>query len=298
MELVNKSYCTAIKTILEKDKTITYNLVLQNRIGISSLFSLEIGNFVNISLFKKRCKVCRRSVELNVEYICIICHESLIKHNESYYTRKDCIYFRETSLLSRYSYCASNSPLCKNMQNAMYCHSKFILYVGRFNNEFKVGISSRKRGLYTRVVEQGLNEAIIIDGINNLMEALFHEECISNELKIETRISTQDKLLSFVSTENNNDNMQFISNKFADYINSNFNLQMINLRYFYLNNSFNLIDNKIQLERTDTDNSGIKGKIIFLQGNFMVLSLEEKNYLIDLKKLVGRDVYLYDNITD
>ena len=89
------------------------------------------------------------------------------------------------------------------------CYSEYVIYIGRKENSWKVGISRYNRegvesGFLIRLIEQGLEEALLIRAKDNfnLPEAQNIENRISDELGINQKLTKRTEIIKLPELEN------------------------------------------------------------------------------------------------
>jgi len=146
----------------------------------------------------RRCMICYNPTSGE---LCESCALLQMDDDAGYHLRLQCNYREHDSPLMREGWCTSEDYPCGILANSERCHSNYYLYVGRYNNLFKVGITQSSRGKTTRIAEQGLNDAILVGGIKGLPTALVLEEFVSELLDIPLNITTEQKIQSFTSAD-------------------------------------------------------------------------------------------------
>jgi len=155
------------------------------------------GN-IDFRIGERRCLICYNPTS---EELCKSCALLQMDDDTAYHVRLQCNYRDHDSPLMREGWCTSDDFPCGILGNSERCHSNYYLYVGRYNNLFKVGITKSSRGKTTRAAEQGLNDAILVGGIKGLPTALVLEEFVSELLNIPLNITTEQKIQSFTSAD-------------------------------------------------------------------------------------------------
>lgn len=110
--------------------------------------------------------------------------------------RRLCLFGDPNSQLSRHGSCSKRSPACGFAENVKRCFKKHTLYLGRFRDLYKIGISGRSgKWIDLRLLEQGFNEGYIVNGFQSVIEARQWEDWF-NDLGFPRRLSTEMKLNS------------------------------------------------------------------------------------------------------
>ncbi|RLI72078.1 hypothetical protein DRO91_02815 [Candidatus Heimdallarchaeota archaeon] len=162
-------------------------LLVDNGDGTS--YSIALEGEVYLKLGEKFCERCgKRIPRESYEAVCIECY------NKEAYKARRCIFEGPGEPYGKK--CSKENPPCGNRENIIRCYGEHLVYIGRFGTIIKVGITSRKRseGKYYRLIEQGLDEAIIMKGVATLKEALKIEATISEKFGIRTAIRFGEKV--------------------------------------------------------------------------------------------------------
>ncbi len=219
------------------------------------------------------CEICLGPSE---EDVCSNCQSIELDDDERYLEIKKCNYLEPDSQLVKVGWCTHDFYPCGYYENRETCHQSYLLYVGRFNSRFKVGISRRSRGETVRLVEQGLNEALVLQKIDGLPFALALEHHLSNELNVPDRLTTDEKGESFAQSTSNSE----VAEKFERIgeiflsIAHRYNLE---ISHQNLIPDLDLKDAKV-LTVTASQNLTLKGTIVWLQGDWMVLHIQQNEF--------------------
>ncbi len=187
----------------------------------NSIISVKLGK-----LICNRCKKQYSTIALS-DNLCPDCYNLDVMYN----IRKQCMFGRKDAMINSNLDCTINSPACGYKENVYYCFQSYIVYLGRFGNIIKTGISRKHRsgGFIKRLIEQGLNEAIYIDSFPSLKLAIKAERWLINT-GIAERITLQDKISELQQHEK-------YKNKFSRSI-SNINLPVFDKITEYIFNKW------------------------------------------------------------
>lgn len=252
--------------------------------GNGSSFTIELDGEIFLSLGMKRCLSCGEIIHRNTSHaICDVCKESL------QYKCRRCLFEGPGKPFN--VECTPKNPPCQLEYMQARCWSSYYLYLGRFCNKIKVGVSSCKRrdGKYYRLIEQGLDEALVLSKFPSLKEAMDAETQIAELFNLTTYFTFVDKVNLLVEQETSNE------------VNHNFNEYIIKLKELYPDITFSFVDlidvwPKIASEYTIKKVSfphTIKGNIKASRGNVLLiepLNLKQSDkYLLayNLSHLVG-----------
>lgn len=157
--------------------------------GNGSSFSIELDGELFLDFGVKRCLSCGETIQrTSSQAICEVCKESL------HYKCRRCIF--EGPGIPFNSICTPENPPCKLDYMCSKCWSDHYLYLGRFGNNIKVGTSNcqRKEGKYYRLIEQGLDEALVLSKFQSLQEVLSVETQIAEMFNLTTFFTFADKV--------------------------------------------------------------------------------------------------------
>jgi len=254
--------------------------------GNGKCFAIELDGEIYLEFGSKHCTQCGQIIPYTSrQAVCDLC-----KENHSYMYRR-CIF--EGPGVPFGIHCTKENPPCKTDWMIAKCWSKHYLYLGKFGNGIKVGISNcrRREGKYYRLIEQGLDEALALTNFSSLQEVLEAENFIAEKLRLTTFFTFNDKI-DLVTTNDNN----CLTVDFHYYIDL--------LKEYYPKAKFSIIDltdvwqgiPKDTLIRRNTFPEEIKGEIIASRGNLLFVKSAIKNSsenIIDaynLSHLIGCDI--------
>ena len=241
------------------------------RIFLSGLISLHFGSKLCLRCFSELSKD-------SSDPYCSSCYSS----SETSY--RLCLFHSPKSVFSHP--CSPSSPACGDLSNVSKCFSRYYLYFGRFGDSIKVGISRLYYGKFkfSRIIQQGLNEAIVIYPFSSLVEVTAFERFLIDEIGIQERFSFREKvdnLLSFTSTHlSDYYPLNQIRELFPDRTIKHFNL-------FPDNPLEHVISSSLDIEVLSVVDD-LVGNVIYTQGNVGVLKQYNRLIFFDLSKLTGR----------
>ncbi len=261
-------------------------------------FSLVKGETVKMKFDVFVCSRCKNSMNYNYLGLCDDC--SLLESD--FHIRLNCIFNKDDAMI--HNGCTKYSPACGNVNNSKYCFQKYILYIARFQEIIKIGISrkNRKGTFIHRLIEQGLNEAIVINDISSLVEAVNHERWFM-QMGYNSSISFNDKLMQLKSSNKLNIEGQIIN--FSDkievfgvsnnYLSSIFTEKMMrerfinnDLTHYSIYPEFEAIHNLKSNEQLSGGKEQISGEIIDIIGSLLIIRKSDNYYLYDLKRIENR----------
>ncbi|MCY3412084.1 MAG: DUF2797 domain-containing protein [Candidatus Heimdallarchaeota archaeon] len=236
------------------------------------------------------CTRCRSYATLRHGYCDYCIHEEM-----EFVTRINCLFNNNEEVDT----CKKPKPLCCSSENAKFCFQKYILYLGRIGESIKVGISREKRqgGYLLRLLEQGLEEAIVIKSFKNLPEVLIAEKWFEN-IGFASRITDVEKCEQIqTSLDLKETGTPYVSilgqpNIAVNAMFSFWPKSMIlekfgNMQIEYLN----LYDHK-KYAKTIIPNQSpqLKGKILRIIGQYMVIDTGKISVFVNLSKFLHREV--------
>lgn len=265
---------------IEGDTVSPYLLVDS---GDGSSFSLKLEGNLYLDLGEKYCQICGELIPRDSsESICTNCFES------NYYRCRRCIF--EGPGIPFGESCTKEKFPCQSLDNQLRCFGDHYLYIGRFGNILKVGTSYSKRsdGNYYRLIEQGLNEAVVFKGFSSLHDVLAAEARISDYCNYTTALPFMDKVEQLQPTTNTS-------------IDFNWHRIAKNILEIYPEKKASYIDlsglwsQTILSEpiKTVWNPLTISGEIVFSRGNILLVKEQpsSKNVLgINLSRLVGFEI--------
>ncbi len=278
MLIVNYSVIlTEEKVVNQYSRKVPYEYCLtlmdMQTLGVQHFF-IEKMLGLKLELGSRRCLVC---LAPSTESPCMHCRAMVSLDENIYRTRQKCNYLEEDSPLVSMGRCTWESYPCGYSENRDICHSPYMLYIGRFNSLLKVGITKGSRGKYTRILEQGLNEAMAIHPIDGLPQALELEAWVSRHFGIPDKLTRDEKVRSF--TERGEISWQ----KIVDWtMESGFSVD-----HFVMYPTLTL--NQLQKLSLD-ENMVLEGLVIWIQGNWIVLAIGRQFYALDAKELIGYEL--------
>ncbi|MEA2070208.1 MAG: DUF2797 domain-containing protein [Asgard group archaeon] len=249
-------------------------------------YTIKLTGKIFLTLGGKYCTNCGEKLPQNsYENVCGKCQEQL------FYKYLRCIFDGPGTPFNKE--CTRESPACGSPRFASKCWSKHYLYIGIFGSIRKVGTSSlsRKEGKYYRLIEQGLDDAVVVQPFPSLKAVLAAEDHVSEELSIATKITTIEKL-----------------NQITEYTEDeevlNWHAYAYKLRKIYPEKQISLIDiddiwsysfepHQISYEPYPDK---LEGEIVYMKGNLMVINPFDRATFqgINLNRLRGRAIYWDD----
>ncbi len=162
-------------------------LLIDQGDGLSYTIPLDGTLFLEFGL--KRCLYCNEVIPRTTrDAICDLCRDSLL------YKCQRCIFEGPGKPFD--DKCTLESYPCQLSWKHVRCYSDHYLYLGRFGNKVKVGTSNcrRSEGKYYRLIEQGLDEALVLSKFNSLESVLAAESMIADQLHLTTFLTFVDKI--------------------------------------------------------------------------------------------------------
>jgi len=235
--------------------------------GNGKSFAIELDGEIYLEFGSKHCTQCGQIIPYTSrQAVCDPCKENL-----SYMYRR-CIF--EGPGVPFGTHCTKENSPCKTDWMIAKCWSKHYLYLGRFGNGIKVGISNcrRREGKYYRLIEQGLDEALALTNFGSLKEVLDAENNIAEKLRLTTYFTFNNKI--DLLTMNNEDCLSVDLYYYIDL-----------LKKSYPEVTYSIIDltdvwqgiPKDTLIRRNTFPKEIKGEIIASRGNLLFVKSATKN---------------------
>ncbi|UJG44417.1 MAG: DUF2797 domain-containing protein [Candidatus Heimdallarchaeum endolithica] len=259
----------------------TYHTYLIARNANLDYYRITLNGLIDLNFGKKVCLTCGKKINENETKT--YCNNCTTEEEEKY---KNCLFHSPFKYYNKK--CTLEYQPCQVLGNREKCYSKYILYFGRFGEKIKVGISRFSYGKYKykRIIEQGLNEAIVVYPFNSLPEVTFYERMLIDELGLAEKITFEEKVEALL-------NPTFIE------IETYYPLKQI--KELFYNKKLkkidvypdNLLENVVSSSFDITLKKNIKklsGTIIFTQGNVGIIKKTNELTFFDISKLVGREL--------
>jgi hypothetical protein len=265
----------------EEAGAIPYLLVSTNN-GASYTLRLEGRLFLTFG--SRYCLECGQPLPPNsYQALCDFCQES------DYYKRRRCIFEGPGKPFNRE--CTAEEPACGNPYAAARCWNDYLVYIGRLGSIIKVGLTSanRSEGKFYRLLEQGLDEALVLDSFPSLQAALLAESKISDLFGFATRIHFTEKVEELTHNTGSSD---FDSQALQQDLEGMYE----GLEYHHI--TLEHPRNKLLSGETITtsyDFSEISGEIIYAQGNVLIVrslidSLHQELIAYNLSAFAGYQI--------
>ncbi|MFX1521409.1 MAG: DUF2797 domain-containing protein [Promethearchaeota archaeon] len=196
--------------------------------------------------------------------------------------------------------CNLDDPPCHDLyRRDSFCQTEHLVYIGRFGSLFKAGVTRKSRkefsGMYSRLLEQGLDEALIISQGLTLPEAQRLEAKVSALLNVPKWISFAAKAESIIanvkkklSQEEPLTKMDAIRTKLARFVPED-TISHVIVDHAYMMGYINP-DSIEWITRPEQ----IEGEVAVIKGNVLITRLDSKYLVYDLAKLQGREILLGD----
>lgn len=196
----------------------------------------------------------------------------------------------------------NEEPLCGDRTICeLYCQPEHVIYLGRFGQQFKIGITGRYRGndqkgYLFRLFDQGLDEVIVFAKDTrplNLLDAQTYELEIAQIFHIPTFITFEDKLTQLEFNLPSNSLVQIgheIQEQFPD-------LSIIDHCFptDYLPYSKEIersIPDIIVQSELQLDPLNVTGIVYYTRGELAIIKESQDHFiLINLRKLIGKAYY-------
>jgi len=260
-------------------------LVVDNGDGTS--YSITLEGELYLKLGEKFCESCgKRIPRESSEAICLECY------NKEAYKIRRCIFEGPGEPYGEK--CSKENPPCGNRENTLRCYGEHLVYIGRFGTIIKVGTTSKKRseGKYYRLIEQGLDEAIVLKNIATLKEALEIEEKISKMFKIRTAIRFVEKVEEITKASLEEKEREELDwHAWAEKLLALYPEKKV--VYLDLRDLWGKGEEKITPRKVFTPLE-LTGEVVLVKGNVLIIKSkreetksEEKYYAINLSRLKG-----------
>ena len=204
--MIIKDKISSNRVLESSEESLTYNLPVITRYlwklgvesksvqliideGNGSSYTIELDGDLFLKFGLKRCLNCGDIIDrTSKETTCEACKETI------YYKYRRCLFEGPGTPFE--SVCTPENPPCKVDWMRSKCWSDHYLYLGRIGNKVKVGISNckRKEGKFYRIIEQGLDEALVLSKFKSLQEVLSMEVKIAEMLNLTTYFTFMDKI--------------------------------------------------------------------------------------------------------
>ncbi len=259
---------------------------------LTSIQNLECGNYI--------CKVCNNFIDTLEAGYCMECFSL----DEMHQVWLRCLYNRRDSYINTVG-CVRSDPSCGIPEHVPKCYRRYLIYLGRVGSRLKVGITAKGRngGFWGRFLEQGLNEAIVVDSLANLPEAS-KTETMFRSMKFNDAIRSMDKAEQLLNSSKPLD-IRKMALSFEE------NGQTLSLFEHGLYSSTLLEDfplslweelfpdTKIQhvnvfpdtgFEHSSLSEHAIKGEAIWFQGSLVISEKNNNRYYTNLDDLLHREI--------
>ncbi|MEX2689668.1 MAG: hypothetical protein Q6351_005020 [Candidatus Njordarchaeum guaymaensis] len=162
-------------------------------------------------------------------------------------------------------------------------HYRYILYLGSFGSKLKVGISRLNRdgdfrGYLGRIIEQGLDSAVVFDGGYDLLQAQEMEKTISSDFGISQVIRFNEKLDEL----QNGTSYRDVRDVAEDILREYRDLSVI----WFGRISWSEPRSFDHIWREDV----IDGELIYARGNIAIFETGSKKIAVNLSSLAGRGI--------
>jgi len=271
--IISKYFVTITDSSLYRTNLLVRNTISDHyKISLDGLISLNLGDYV-----------CLRCGSISSNFQGNICLNCKTREETAY---EQCLFHSPYSIYEKK--CTIDNVACNLDETIEKCFSKFYLYFGRFGEIIKVGISRLTIGKlkYRRLIEQGLNEAVVVYPFNSLAGVTAAERLLIDEFGLKESITFEEKVnsmseASLIQIENLYSINQ-IKELFFDK-----NIKQINI---YPDNQLNDILPSFALIKSEKYITKIQGLIIYTRGNIGLLKQGKILTFFDISKLVGRMV--------
>ncbi|MBN1329957.1 MAG: DUF2797 domain-containing protein [Candidatus Heimdallarchaeota archaeon] len=258
--------------------------------GDGSSYSIRLEGKLYLDLGERFCQLCGELIPPDSsDAICKTCFES------QYYKCRRCIFEGPGEPFGRP--CSKDNPPCQSRDNTLRCYGQHYLYIGRFGNLLKVGTSYAKRydGSYYRLIEQGLNEAIVIKGFPSLEKVLLAEKQLSEHFNYRTVLTYLDKIEQ-LQQDQQAERLEINWHALADEILEIF--PEVKVSYIDLTNFWPQRKYSFPI-KTVWNPVSLQGEAVYAQGNILVLEEQKANitnYLgINLSRLIGFEIFTQED---
>ena len=283
------------------DKNIEYYIWIEEDWCSFEKLVLD-GDDIQLSFNDYICNRCHQMVDKLEFDLCSNCMEV----DNDFQIRLKCIFNKKDSMLQEG--CTKVKPACRSLDNVRFCFQKYILYIGRIGDHIKIGISRKNRrgGYLSRLIEQGLNEAIVIDSINSLPEVAKEEQWF-RDIGMPDKITGKQKIncienSKIVYTElvkkpvyGENDSIRVFDNSqlLRDYnlssvwtfalMREKYNLEELHHFLLYPDNITSFPNLKERVDR-------LAGEVLYIQGSKVITRDQEKYYINEMNSLKHKQI--------
>jgi len=276
---------TRYSVITKAERTFQTYLIARNE--NQEYFKINIYGLVDLNFGDKVCLICGKRLEEN-NSISNYCKKCLTISEETY---KKCLFYSPKIIYNKK--CTIEDIPCKVEENVEKCYSKYMLYFGRFGETIKVGISKINYGSskYKRLINQGLNEAIVIYPFRSLPEVTAYERMLVDEIGIQEKLTFEDKVENLLTPS-----LMKIENFYSiKQMKELFGKRKIKKIDIYRDNQLeNIISSSFTI-KIKKKIKKIRGTIIYTQGNIGLIKNNETITFFDISNLVGRELVRRDN---
>jgi len=270
---------------IEGDAVYPYLLV---DAGDGSSYSIRLEGQLYLDLGERYCQLCGEIIPPDSsDAICRNCFES------HYYKCRRCIFEGPGEPFGQS--CSKDNPPCHSSDNALRCYGQHYLYIGRFGNLLKVGTSYAKRsdGNYYRLIEQGLNEAIVLKSFSSLEAVLQAEKKLSDYFNYKTVLTYLDKIEQL---QQNDERLEVNWHTLADKILKIF--PEVKISYIDLTDFWSQYKCSFPI-KTIWNPLSLSGEVVYAQGNVLILKEQKAssiNYFgINLSRLIGFEIFTQED---
>ncbi|RMG30453.1 MAG: DUF2797 domain-containing protein [Methanobacteriota archaeon] len=257
-----------------------------------SIKRIEVGEYI--------CKVCNNYSDHLEQGYCQDCFQT----DETHQIWLNCLYNRPDSFINTIG-CSKKDPSCGIPEHVPKCFTRYLLYLGRIGDIIKVGITRKNRlgGLWGRFIEQGLNEALVVDSLENLpvasdAERWFKELGFGDSIRYAEKVeqlSRQGKPLEIgnlipVAFENGLSTSLFDTGLYVPRLLDSFPLHLWNERFPNSDLKHLLVFPDAGFPDLDLSEFSVRGKIVWFQGSMLVSSLKGRNYITNMEDLLHREI--------
>jgi hypothetical protein len=269
-------------------KTSVDQLTLQLLVdqGDGTSYTIQLDGEVFLEFGNKHCLNCGEIIpRTSSEAICDACR------TEIFYLCRRCIFDGPGKPFG--TTCSPDDPPCKQAWRVNWCWNNHYLYVGRFGNGLKVGTSNckRKEGRYYRLMEQGLEEAVVLQRFPSLEAVLTAEDNIADQCRLRTYFTFVDKIR--LLTEGTNTEESINLHNYAETLAAiypDLDISIVDLVDLWPKFDKSWVVKKISFPNT------IEGKIVYARGNLLLVQPRRPDssklvYAYNLRHLVGYEVF-------
>ncbi len=262
-------------------------------VDVLSLKKLRTGEYV--------CKVCNNYADSLEDGYCADCFEL----DEQHQIWLNCLYNKKESFINTIG-CTRADPACGIPAHLSKCYTRYFLYLGRIGSLIKVGITRKGRlgGFWGRFLEQGLNEAILVDSLENLpltskeekwFKDLGFPDSIKHEEKVEQLLQRKHKKLDIgqmqvETAEKEMTTYLFSPDLYSEQLLSEFPHDLWNERFPTKKIRHFLVFPDVGYSGLKSSKLSLKGKICWFQGSLVVSSYRQEYFMTNLKDLLHREI--------